>query len=112
MVSTAVIVWLALTIAVEFMVDIIKQIFPFLNTKISHVDIERLLALGIGLGICFGASIDFFSMIGIDYAFPYVGPSISALFVAGGSGKLHDFIKAIATVAEQYKESVQKEPVV
>jgi len=106
MAFTAIAVWIALAFAVEFIVDILKQMLPILDTKIKGIDNERIMALLFGLLICYGAKVDFFDMLGIAYSIPYVGAGISALFIAGGSGKLHDFIKGIANIADQYRKVV------
>jgi len=90
--------WVVLCVAIEFLIEVLKQIFPIINTKIKGVDNERVIAFIFGLLMCFGASIDFFRMLGITYNIPYVGYILSAIFLAGGSGKLHDFIKAINTI--------------
>lgn len=100
MAFTAFTLWVALAVSVEYTIEILKQVFPALNTKVNGVDNERLLALFLGVVVCVGARVDFFAMLGIDYGLPYVGYLISAIFIAGGSGKLHDFIKAIVTLGE------------
>ena len=108
MAFTTITIWIVLSIAVEFFIEILKQAFPALNTKIKGVDNERLMALVLGFLVCLGAHIDFFEMLGIPFSMTYVGYVFSAVFIAGGSGRIHDFIKVIITIGKKYQnDSVQ-----
>ncbi len=106
MTFTTIAVWIILCISVEYIVDILKQAFPLLDTKINGVDNEKGLAFVFGLLMCFTASVDFFEMLGLTYTIPYVGYVLSAIFIAGGSGKIHDFIKAIGDIGN--KNQIQR----
>lgn len=97
MVFNAVATWFALAIGVEFMIDILKQAFPFLNTKVAGIDNERVMAILIGFLICYGSGLDFFELFGIPYTLPFVGYILGAILIAGGSAKMHDLVKAIGS---------------
>lgn len=102
---TAFTLWLALAVVIEYLIDILKQAFPILDSKVTGIDGERVLAIFISLIICFGAQIDFFSMLGVTYNIPFVGYIFSAVLIAGGSGKLHDFIKALTAIGQKNGET-------
>jgi len=101
----AFIILIVLAISVEYLIEILKQAFPIINTDLYGVDSERVLAIILGGVMTIGARINFFALLGVDYLPVFVGYLFSAIIIAGGSGQLHDFIKAIIAIGEKYRET-------
>ncbi len=89
--------WVVISVVVERLVEVISKMFPILNhLKLKLLEAKLVLALVIGLLLSFGASLDFFSMFGIEFKILYVGEIISAIFIAAGSNYVHDLISYIS----------------
>lgn len=101
MTFTAITLLLVLSLSVEYIVEIFKGVFPALDSDVKGVSVSRIIAFIFGLITCIVAQIDFFEMLGVTtYTVPYVGYVISAIFVAGGSGKVHDLAKLLRTTSD------------
>ena len=89
--------WIVISVVVERLVEVISRMFPFLNhIKIKLVDFKLLLSLILGIFLSFGASLNFFSMFGIEFKILYVGEIISAIFIAAGSNYVHDIVSYLS----------------
>jgi hypothetical protein len=71
MTFTVIVLLLVLSLSVEFIIEIIKQAVPALNTEVKGISLERVMAFIFGLLMCIGAKVDFFDMLGVEYAIPY-----------------------------------------
>jgi hypothetical protein len=88
--------WAFLSVVVERMLEVVSKLFPILDdVNLQKFNIKLLLALIFGVLFAFGANLDFFSMVSINFAYPYVGQAVSAFFIMAGSNYIHDLISAV-----------------
>ncbi|NLY53737.1 MAG: hypothetical protein GX060_03820 [Firmicutes bacterium] len=87
-------VWLFLSFTVERIVELILCLIPQLDAKrqIAGINVPGLLAFVVALVLSYGAQLDFFQMFGVSFQWPAIGPLLSAFFMVGGSGVIHDLI--------------------
>ncbi len=96
------IAWLFLSVIVERIVEVLVKLIPVIdNVKIKQFDIKMLIAFIFGAIFVFGADLDFFRMVNIEFTLPYVGYVVSSVFVMAGSGYISDIISQLGRVKEQ-----------
>ena len=96
------IAWLFLSVIVERMVEVLVRLIPALDdVHIKQLDIKMLIAFVFGAVFVFGADLDFFRMVNIDFTLPYVGYVVSSVFVMAGSGYISDIIAQLGRTKEQ-----------
>ena len=75
--------WIVLAVLVEAITQYIKDIFNGFNP-------DKLMALIVSLLVAFGAGVDVFEMVGIDFIVPYVGMIFAAIIMSRGANAVHD----------------------
>jgi|LSQX01.1.fsa_nt_gb hypothetical protein len=86
-------VWLFLAFTVERIVELLLSLAPKLDKKqFLGVDVPVCLSLILSLILAFGAQLDFFQIFGVAFKWPEVGTVLTAIFMVGGSGALHDIL--------------------
>jgi len=83
-VSGLLVVAVMLAVVLEAVVEYIKDIFN------GEFVLEKLVAIVLGVLFAFGAGIDIFEMVEIDFHIPYVGTMILGLFISKGANVVHD----------------------
>lgn len=105
--------WVFLAVVVEVIIQILSDLFPILDDiSVNKFNAKKLLALILGTIFAFGAQLDFFMMVNIEFNWPHVGMIISAIFIMAGSNYIHDIIGALTHkkhVEELYIVEVRKE---
>lgn len=96
--------FLFLAFVIEKLVEVVFGVIPFFDhKKILLIDVAKVLALIFGLVFAWGASLDFFALFEIPFAWPYVGFVVSALIMMGGSSLVHDITEWIAAKKSEAK---------
>jgi hypothetical protein len=96
------IAWLFLSVIVERIVEVLVKLVPAIGEiRIKQFDIKMLIAFVFGAVFVFGADLDFFRMVNIEFTLPYVGYVVSSIFVMAGSGYISDIIAQLGRVKEQ-----------
>ena len=96
------IAWLFLSVIVERIVEVLVKLVPVIGEiRIKQFDIKMLIAFVFGAVFVFGADLDFFRMVNIEFTLPYVGYIVSSIFVMAGSGYISDIIAQLGRVKEQ-----------
>ena len=96
------IAWLFLSVIVERIVEVLVKLVPAVgDIRIKQFDIKMLIAFVFGAVFVFGADLDFFRMVNIEFTLPYVGYVVSSIFVMAGSGYISDIIAQLGRVKEQ-----------
>lgn len=93
--------WAFLAVVVERAIEIFSKLFPILDdVNLKEFNIKMFIGLLLGGLVSFGAGLDFFEMVNISFAIPYVGMAVSAVFIMAGSNYIHDIISAINRTKE------------
>lgn len=88
--------WVFLAIITERFIEVLTKLIPALDeVLIKEFNLKLAMAFAIGLVMAFGANLDFFQMVGIDFAWPYAGQVITAFFIMAGSNYTNDIISMI-----------------
>lgn len=65
---------------------------------------QKFLALGAAGVYAFGTGTDFFALLQIPFAIPYVGVSLTAMVCSRGANWAADFWRYLNTITRSYKE--------
>lgn len=84
---------IVLAIIVERVVEIVKSLI-----KEGKVNKSVVLSVLIGVGLAFTTRLDLLALLGIEAFIPYVGTTLTGVFLSGGSNYLHDFIEQIGSI--------------
>jgi hypothetical protein len=88
--------WAFLAVVVERTIEIFTKLFPILDDiNLQQFNVKMFIGLILGGLVSFGAGLDFFNMVNITFAIPYVGMAVSAVFIMAGSNYIHDILSAI-----------------
>ncbi len=94
--------WVFLAGVTERIVEWLTKAFPVLGElKLQQLDIKLVLSLIFGLVFAFGAKLDFFEMVGVNFDWDYVGQIMSAGFISMGSNVIHDIISLVNRSKEE-----------
>ena len=94
--------WVFLSVVVERMIEILVRLIPAIDdVKLSQLNIKLCIALVIGLLFSFGAGLDFFGMVNINFSIPFVGNVISGIFIMAGSNYISDLIATLNRVRKE-----------
>lgn len=84
---------LILAVIVEGTVNILKSLYTD-----GKLDKSVLLSLVVGVGLAFTTGLDLLAVAGVEALIPYVGVTLTGIFVSRGSNYLHDFIDKLADI--------------
>jgi len=90
-----VLILLVLSFMIEKVVEVIKIAFPFLITideKYKQIKLFVLISLAVSTVVAYGANLDMFALMGIEFTIPHVGIICVAIIMGAGSNFVHDFI--------------------
>ena len=78
---------------VERLVEWLTKLVPWLDTvQVKQVNLQMVLAVLFSMVLAFGAKLDFFVMMGIEFYWPYAGIILTAIIMSGGSNFVHDIV--------------------
>lgn len=81
-----------LAVIVEGLVEYGKSIWKLATEKDKKALILQLAALAISIFLCLLTGADFFSGLGVVFAWPLVGSVFTGVFISRGSNYVSDFI--------------------
>jgi hypothetical protein len=88
--------WVFLAVITERFVEVLTKLIPALDqVTIKEFDLKLAIAFAAGLVLAIGAGLDFFDMVGIEFAWPYVGQTTTAFFIMAGSNYINDIISMV-----------------
>jgi hypothetical protein len=95
---------IALAILVEFIVEILKKIFP---NSIKGVSLSPYYAVAVGVTLAFVTQVDLFKQLGFDITNSYVSLTFSGFIYSGGSRAVHTLLAKLQNQDESnYKKDV------
>lgn len=81
--------WLVLAVVAETVTQYIK------DTLNGGFTAHKVIALVVAFVVCFGANIDIFKLLEIEFYVPYVGIFFAALITSRGANAIHDLLDKI-----------------
>lgn len=91
---------LMLAITVEALVQYLKTILQTLQSKEYKTAMTQAVAIAISVLLCFATGADFYSLLGVVFAFPWLGIVLTGIFISRGSNYVADFIKRLQNPVE------------
>lgn len=86
---------IALAIVTEALVEYGKSIGKAIAGKDKKAAITQILAIVVSVLLCFAAGADLFRVVGINFAWPWVGTVLTGILGSRGANYLSDFIAKI-----------------
>ena len=81
--------------------ELVLRLVPQLDKRhVGGLPVPVLLAFVLALLLAYGAGLDFFAIFGVQFAWPVVGPLLSAIFMVGGSNLIHDLVGWVQAAKE------------
>ena len=91
--------WLFLSFVVERLSEYAGKLIPAIERlENDFVNTKLFIAFGFSLLFTFGANLDFFKAFEIEFAIPFVGIVLTAVFLSGGSNAVHDLLSVVANI--------------
>ena len=85
--------WLFLSLVVERVVELTLCMMPYLDDlRLLGINMPVALALVLSPLLSFGAQLSFFEIFEISFRWPWLGYLLTAFFMVGGSGAIHDVL--------------------
>ncbi len=85
---------IVLAVLVEYVVEILKDLIPYIEEKVGRIEIARVVAFVVSLILVITLEVDFLEEFGlIENGNIWVGFIISALFISAGAHVIYDFLK-------------------
>ena len=88
-----------MTIVVEGIVTYTKE--WFVDKKIAW---QQFMAIGLGILVCVGYSMDLFALFGLASAIPHLGTTLTGILIARGSNYIFDLIKKLQSLGQSKAE--------
>ena len=86
---------LALAVTVEAVVEYIKSVVKMFTDRDYKTGCTQLAAACISIALCFAAGADLFAAVGLEFAAPWIGMSLTGLMASRGANYASDLIKRI-----------------
>lgn len=83
---------IALAIVTEALVEYGKSIGKAIAGKDIKAAITQILAIVVSVLLCFAAGADLFQVVGITFAWPWVGVVLTGILGSRGANYLSDFL--------------------
>jgi hypothetical protein len=86
---------LEVLLLVAILVEAVVQAAKLIYTKEKGVNTDVIVALVVSVGVCAGAQVDLFKLVGIEIAIPYIGAVLTGVIVSRGSNAIHDLLALV-----------------
>ena len=86
---------IALAIVTEALVEYGKSLGRAITNKDHKTAITQVLAVVVSVLLCFATGADLFQVVGISFAWPWVGVALTGILGSRGANYLSDFISKL-----------------
>ena len=90
---TGIVLIFAMAVIVEGLVEYSKGLGKAVAAKAYQTAVTQVIGLVCGVTLCLLAGADLFGAVGIDFAWPAVGPVLTGMVVSRGANYVSDFVK-------------------
>ena len=95
---TGIVLFIVLAIIVEAFVEYGKSIGKGLCEGKWKTAVTQLCAIALAVVLCFAAGMDVFAVLGLRFAWPWIGVALTGVFISRGSNYAADFVKRLQGV--------------
>lgn len=95
---TGIIVFIVLAIIVEAFVEYGKSIGKGFAEGKWKTAVTQLCAIALAVVLCFATGLDIFKLVGLEFAWAWLGVALTGVFISRGSNYASDFVKRLQGV--------------
>ena len=89
---------LVMAVTIEALVEYAKTIVRAIQGKKPKAVACYLAAMTISILLCFAAKADLYSLVGVRFAWPWVGIVLTGVFASRGANFVSDFVKRLQNI--------------
>ena len=87
-----------MAVTVEGLIEYVKTVGKSIIAKEWKTALTQGAALIISIALCFVVSADLYSVVGVNFAFPWVGCLLTGIFASRGANYVSDLVKKLQTI--------------
>ena len=95
---TGIIIFLMLALIVEAFIEYAKSIGKAMESGEWKTAVTQLCAVAVAMVLCFATSLDVFKLVGLEFAWAWLGVALTGVFISRGSNYAADFVKRLQNV--------------
>ncbi len=95
---TGIIIFLMLALIVEAFIEYAKSIGKGMLEGKWKTAVTQLCAVAVALVLCFATGLDIFKLVGLEFAWAWLGVALTGIFISRGSNYAADFVKRLQNV--------------
>ena len=84
-----------MAIIVEALVEYGKSIAKAFAERSVKTAVTQLVAIGLGILLCFASRGDLFSLAGVTFGWPWLGMVLTGIIISRGANYVSDFVKRL-----------------
>lgn len=85
-------------VTVEALVEYAKTVVKAVQAGQAKTAVTQLAAVLLSVLLCFAAGADFYTALGVEFAWPWVGTLLTGIFASRGANFVSDLIKRLQAV--------------
>ncbi len=85
----------AVSVTVEALVEYIKVFIKIFSKGRTGPMVTQLIAVAIGIAVCFSCNADVYAAVGIIFVWPPLGCILTGVFVSRGANYLNDLVRRL-----------------
>lgn len=98
---TGIVIFLMLALIVEAFVEYAKSIGKGLADGQWKTAVTQIVALAVAQVLCFAIDLDIFKLVGLEFAWAWLGVVLTGIFISRGSNYAADFVKRLQNVKNE-----------
>lgn len=95
---TGIIIFLMLALIVEAFIEYAKSIGKGVVDGEWKTAVTQLCSIAVALVLCFATGLDVFKLVGLEFAWAWLGVALTGIFISRGSNYAADFVKRLQNV--------------
>lgn len=95
---TGIVIFLALALIVEAFIEYAKSIGKGFASGEWKTAVTQLCAVAVAQILCFATGLDVFKLVGLEFAWTWLGIVLTGIFISRGSNYAADFVKRLQNV--------------
>lgn len=86
---------LMMAVTVEALIEYVKTVIGAVQEGEAKTAVTQLAAVLLSVLLCFAVGADFYTALGVEFAFPWVGTLLTGVFASRGANFVSDLIKRL-----------------
>lgn len=98
---TGIVIFLMLALIVEAFVEYAKSIGKGLADGQWKTAVTQIGSIAIAQVLCFATGLDIFKLVGLEFAWAWLGVVLTGIFISRGSNYAADFVKRLQNLKNE-----------